>query len=201
MSLKEQAMKFQLAITPNIKKIIEEVLDAVDPCSCYSGDKAFDTLKLTIGVEPATFLKKLLDLYNADEIQSGEEISEETRGYINYLYGKYAYKLRGLLSGRVWDRPDEWVQINWISHKYDLGSKELLLKFSVQKTNKECLIIEDTYGNLLTLAKHIITRICDSPGIDTYKNDIYINKNDIESIIKSAMSLNEKMFGVEKKEG
>jgi hypothetical protein len=195
MSLKEDAFAFQSVLNPKTKKVIESILDAVDSSSCYSGDKAQVALTSIIGSKPTNFLKELLDSYDLDGIKNLEEISEETRSYLKYLFGRYAYKLHGVISRRLLERPDEWNQVSWVSVRYDATKNDLLLRINIQKTNKEWLTLEDSWGNLLHLYRHLIRYLVERPELDRFKPNVYIDKKDTDAIINYMNILNEKMFG------
>lgn len=199
----EDAKKFQAILTPKNKEIIEKLLDIVDPCFYYSGSTVKDSLVLNIGERETNFLVSLIDVndYNS-YVQNLEDITPENLIYFNWLYTKYSNKLRGILTSNVLRKPDGWTTISDVSTRYDVDSEELFVKIAIYKINKECAIIEDTYGGMFAMACTILETLNDEDTINKFKKDIDITKEDIENMRKSLDLLKLRLFGAktEKKE-
>jgi hypothetical protein len=189
---KQAASKsFQSKLNSENKAAIERILDSVDSSSCYSGGNALSGLESILGRESAVFLLNLLDAFDFDRFTKDlKDISSETKAYIEFLYSVYSYRLRGILSGQLSKVPNEWVGLQDVSARYDIDSKTFYLKFEIQKMNKECVILEDTPNNIVTLATLLIKTVTDLPSRCLgERRDLGVPKNAIEAIKRTVQEL------------
>jgi hypothetical protein len=197
MTKNDDAKKFQDILTAKNKETIEKSLDLVDPSYYCSASVVNDYLITTIGKRPTVFLKNLLDAHDFDIfISELKDISPENLSYIDWLYTKYSPKLKGVLSHEIMRRGDGWSTIFDVSSRYDIDFDELILKLNLIKNNKECVVIEDTYGSVFSLAFTIL-RIINENGeaVKRFKESVDVTKENIADAIKELNLLNERLFG------
>jgi hypothetical protein len=152
----EDAKTFESKLNSETKNSIEKILDSVDETSVLSGARALDGLFSLLGEQSARFLVKLLDSQDTEWIQEIKGVSTETKDYLYFLFGKYVYRLRGILSNRKLKFADSWATMRHVSTNYDLESQDLFVKLAIFKNNNECILIEDAAGALLELSCNII---------------------------------------------
>ena len=185
----KDAKEFETVINAEIKTKLERLLDSVDDCSAFCGDRVFIVPQKLLGKRPAVLISNLLDANDIDFIESINGISVETRDYLFFLFAKYAYRIRGIISGELVRKPDEWIGIDKICTRYDPGKNESLLKLAIQKANKENFVIEDSYGAWLALTRFMLEYICERPkGLEIAS--LKINRNDVEAIKDLVSQLN-----------
>lgn len=192
----QDAKEFESVLTPENKATIEKVLNSIDESSCYSGFRAHNTLTLLIGERPTVFLVNLMDASSTNFIEDIKGISPETRRYLNFLFGAYCYKLRGILSGNFLKYPDEWIAVEDISIRYDVRLKKPFMKIAIQKNNKECLIIEDTFNNLVLLSRFILEYVVEhSAKIVEFGGELGVEQKDVEKLKKNVDELTQIVLG------
>lgn len=158
----EDALLFEKILNPETKLCIETILDVTNEKSSLSGTRSLDSLISLLGERPARFLINIIDSVDTTFISEIEGISSETKEYYYFIFGKYGYRLRGILSGKILKNSDSWLNIRQISTNYDLDLNDLFIKLVLFKNNNESMILEESAGGLLDLCCIIIDFVLDS---------------------------------------
>jgi hypothetical protein len=173
---KQDAKLFESAISAENKMIIEKVLATIDAHSPYAVHQAMDALKRIIGDRAGVFLRNLLSAYDLDDFVKDLDLTPETLKYISFLFATYGSKLHGVISDLILETPDSLCSSAVVSTRYDLETKEPIIKIEIVKDNKETIIIEDSAKSLVYLSANIIdyalqhsseiAKFCKNLGID-----------------------------------
>lgn len=196
------AKAFEAITTESNKAIVERILDSIDASSCLSGHQATRGLFSLLGDDASTFLINLLEVNDiATFLKEFKDLSPETQKYCTLLHSIYGYRLHGILSGRRDQYPDDWIAMECIGAKYDPDLKKILLKFSVQKNNKECVIIEDSVGSMFGMAANFLTAIVEvAQKNPEFRGHFDIERGDIKQLNKTIDKLSEVIPTADKKD-
>ncbi len=190
----ERLRGLEKALTPQNRILIERLFDATDPCSCYSGGFIDDYLTSLIGADATKLLKNIIDAFQFIDVETNlKGISAETLDYLSWFYTKYSPKLKGVITQKLLRKPDSWASLVPIGTRYNLDNNEILLKVAINKLNRECVLLEDTYGSMFLLFSGIVELIAEQDKIEEFIEYVDITKEDIAKARKALDLLDKKL--------
>jgi len=140
------AKAFEASLTPENKKMFEEILSSVDETSCFSARLAVLSLISIIGERPTIFILDLFDQANPMNIVSNiKGISDETRKYLYSLCASQELRLWGVLSQEKFAHPKQWISVGHISTTYD--GDDFFIKYQILNGDREKLTIENSIND------------------------------------------------------
>lgn len=196
MSEKQKAAKaFETAINEENKKIIEQILDSTDTSSILDTNNSVESLNIMIGDDSTAFILNLLNSSGQDWIKGIQDISDQTKKYLNYLYAKYSKRFYGVVDSDRTSHPDSYRSMALQDVQYDLVRKQFYIKLKIQKVNGDSVLLDDTLNNWLKTAETIVDCISrDLTDIIKLNTKLNIDKKLLDRITNKVGNLNKKLF-------